>query len=156
LCCCTWRWTAGLARAELTTGKPEEAVPLAERAIHQMPACVPAHRPLIAALSCLGRSRAASTAVDRLHAAVPSAVHVSVQTVCRKHRNQGFAETLIQALRKTGMPEGRTGVQLAKTVPVRSPNSPRHSPRSVHTFYTYPQPTPSSTMQDTDGISGGS
>ena len=98
-------WTAGLARAELMAGKPEEAVPLAERAIHQMSACVPAHRLLIAALSCLGLRDEASAAVDRLRAAVPSAAHVSAETFRRMYRNQGFAETLIRAWRKAGMPE---------------------------------------------------
>jgi TolB-like protein len=98
-------WTAGLARAALMAGTPEEAVPLAQRAIHQMSACVPAHRLLIAALSCLGLRDEASAAVDHLRATVPSAAHVSAETFRRMYRNQGFAETLIQAWREAGMPE---------------------------------------------------
>ena len=98
-------WTAGLARAELMAGRPENAVPLAEQAIGQMPKCVAAHRLLIAALSHLGRHRDASAAVARLQNTVPSLTFFSAETFRSMYRDQGFANMLIQAWRDAGLPE---------------------------------------------------
>ncbi len=96
-------WIAGLARAELMAGRLDEAIPLAERAIRELPACVPAHRLLIAALSCLGRPGEASAAVDRLRAAMPRAIGFSADVVRRMYCDQGFAEMLIRAWRDAGL-----------------------------------------------------
>ena len=98
-------WNAGLARAELMAGRPETAVPLAELAIRQMAACVPAYRLLIAALSRLDRRCEASAVVGRLQSAVPSAACFSAEGFRRMYRDRLFADMLIQAWREAGLPE---------------------------------------------------
>ena len=98
-------WTAGLARAELMAGRPESAVELAEQAIRQMPACAPAYRLLIAALSCLDRRLEASAVVNRLRTAVPSAACFSAETFRLLYRDKHFANRLIRAWRDAGLPE---------------------------------------------------
>ena len=98
-------WIAGVARAELMADRAAAAVPLAERAIREMPGCVAAHRILIAALFCLGRHREAEAAVDRHRAATPGIARFSAETIRQMYRDQDFANMLVQAWRNAGLPE---------------------------------------------------
>ena len=98
-------WKAGLARAALMQGRPEAAIPLAEYAIAQLPACVPAYRLLIASLWYLDRRSEAFTAVKRMQAAAPGAARFSADAFRCMYRDQDFAEKLIQAWREAGLPE---------------------------------------------------